>query len=302
VQLELRALPWWTEAGGPEAFILGFPAPTRDPTSGRKLGAVRSDDVPLSDPVYRAIRCAWMIVPVGDPRPCEGDRAIAIEESHAAIAEVHAQLRARAGDAGASGVGDVRCFAEHAPAAGTARLWCEGTALSVAEDSRAPSVTPRGLQPAGYEQTLVGTRLVLFADGSAGMRGGAPYLGSSFGLRYRPLELGLAVLSFDPSQDQPRTRRIGLGATLLVRHPIARSRADALAGVTALAVAPNGATNPDFDGLYHGFVGVAYQTSWRLMGVAQPFAQLRLGAARGTGFPTAPMLELHLGLSTPERR
>ena len=54
----------------------------------------------------------------------------------------------------------------------------------------------------------------------------------------------------------------------------------------------------------YGFAGIAYQSSWRIGGYAQPFVQLRAGAARTTGMDakTLPMLELHLGLTTPERR
>jgi hypothetical protein len=167
-------------------------------------------------------------------------------------------------------------------------------------EARAPLVTPHGVGLSRTEETIGETRLLLHADASGGILGRVRYLGSTFGLRYRPLELGLSVL--DLSRDGTSRRRIALGATLLGRRAIARSRSDAIAGVTAMAVAGNGETNPDFDGLYHGFVGIAYQTPWRLSGVAQPFAQLRVGAARGTGVTTTPMLELHLGLSSPERR
>jgi hypothetical protein len=97
---------------------------------------------------------------------------------------------------------------------------------------------------------------------------------------------------------------VGIGFTALARVAIKDSRADMLVGASALAAAQNGATNPDFDGLYHGFVGLAYQTDWRIQGVAQPFVQLRAGVAHGTAIAsqTLPMIELHLGLSTPEKR
>lgn len=86
---------------------------------------------------------------------------------------------------------------------------------------------------------------------------------------------------------------------------VGSSRFDLIAGGAALATAPNNSTNPDVDSIYQGFVGIAYQTPWQWLANAhaQPFIQLRVGAARGSALDgTAPLVELHLGLSTPERR
>jgi hypothetical protein len=149
------------------------------------------------------------------------------------------------------------------------------------------------------------TRLVFYADGSAGVLGTKAVVASTLGIRYRPFEVGFCILDLQRESVAPQDRGlVGLGITGLVRLALGDSRADAIAGVSAVAAFRNGATNPDFDGLYHGFVGLAYQSPWRIAGTAQPYAQLRAGAAYGTAVAATlvPMVELHLGLSTPERR
>ncbi|MBA3461153.1 MAG: hypothetical protein H0T46_14410 [Deltaproteobacteria bacterium] len=299
VRIEMKQLPWWTLAGTNERFIVKLDDDAETTTRGRILGPVRTRDVVLASDVFAAVACAWQIVPMGDPRPCGNttrEEAMAIAKD--AIDEARAELRARAGDAGAGVVTDVRCFAESRR---EAHLWCEGTALAV-------DAAPNGSDPAAPRSTTVpfaSTRFLLVADGSVGMLADRPIVGSTIGFRFRPFELGFYILdlgrkSVSPSEDG----QVGLGLTLVGRFAIGRSRADAIAGVSAVAAFQNGATNPDFDGLYHGFVGLAYQSSWRIGGAAQPFAQLRAGVASGQaiGNEAVPMLELHLGMSSPERR
>jgi hypothetical protein len=92
----------------------------------------------------------------------------------------------------------------------------------------------------------------------------------------------------------------------MLRKSLGTSRFDLLLGASAVATAQNGATNPGFDGLYQGFGGIAYQTnmSLRLFGGGQPFLQLRAGTAYEGGAVqrASPIVELHLGLSSPEAR
>jgi hypothetical protein len=357
VRVEMKALPWWTVAESSRYFVLGFDERDQTPTKGARIGAVRSRDIALDDHTLGATKCAWEIVPMGDPRACQyTTRETAMAVSHDAIAEARAELRAKAADAGAGVVGDVRCFAERVPVATSAdaspsgspdasaspiagRLWCEGIALDatvtageVASGAVAPSgVAPGGvasggrdpasIDPAGadravpdevdpaapisYDPRVTPTRLVFYADASVGMLDAKPVVASTLGIRYRPFEVGFYILDLQRESVVPQDRGlVGLGLTALLRHAIGGSRADAIAGVSAIAAFQNGATNPDFDGLYHGFVGIAYQSPWRIAGTAQPYAQLRAGAAYGTAIAqkTVPMLELHLGLSTPERR
>lgn len=300
VRLEMRALPWWTVAGTSDRFVLAFDDPGRSPTPGRKVGEVRSRDVSLSPEVFAAARCAWQIVPMGDPRPCPTlTREEARELSRPAIEEARAELRAKAGDVGASVVGDVRCFADGRM---SARLWCEGVAIDAVIDGRPrdPDVLAMDREP-----RVPPSRFAVLADGSVGMLRDTAVVGTTLGIRYAPFELGLYILDLQRETVAPMDRgRIGIGMTALGRVAIAHSRFDALVGLSALGVTQNGATNPSFDGLYHGFLGVAYQTPWRLGGMAQPFVQLRLGAAAGSAIEqrAVPMIELHLGLSSPERR
>lgn len=311
VRIEMKDLPWWTIADSKHSFVLAFDESEAPPTRGARVGPVRSRDITLDADIYSATRCAWEIVPMGEPRPCRGlDRLTAMEIARDAITEARAELRAKAADAGASVVGDVRCFAEHRPVAdATPRLWCEGVALAadlaVAAPPSAIDPTSDPAAPIAHDPRTKPTRFVFLADASVGMLADKPVVASTLGIRYRPFELGFYILDLQRETLVPQDRGlVGLGLTALVRKSIGRSRADAIAGVSAIAAFENNSTNPDFDGLYHGFVGVAYQSPWRISGVAQPFAQLRAGAAYGTAIAaqTVPMVELHLGLSTPERR
>jgi hypothetical protein len=314
VRVEMKPLPWWTVAESSRYFVLGFDEPEHPVTHGAPIGAMRSRDVALDAEIYDAVKCGWEIVPMGDPRACSGmTREQAMEISHDAITEARAELRAKAADAGAGVVGDVRCFAEELPAhdaaTAPARLWCEGIAMAgTAAVADAIAEAQDEIDPAAPitgAPRMTPTRLVFYADGSAGMLDTKAVVGSTLGIRYAPFEVGFYLLDLQRESVVPQDNGlVGVGLTALLRHAIRGSRADAIAGVSAVAAFKNGATNPDFDGLYHGFVGVAVQSPWRIAGVAQPYAQLRAGAAFGTAVAakTAPMLELHIGLSTPERR
>jgi hypothetical protein len=298
VRIEMKPLPWWTLAGTSEHFIVKLDDDAESTTRGRSLGPVRTRDVVLGSDVFAAVACAWQIVPMGDSRPCDTTREEAMAIAKDAIDEARAELRARAGDAGAGVVTDVRCFAESRR---EAHLWCEGIAL-------AADAAPNANDPAAPRRTGVSftpTRFLLVADGSVGMLAERPIVGSTIGFRFRPFELGFYILDLGRKSVSPHQGgQVGLGLTLVGRFAIRRTRADAIAGVSAVAAFQNGATNPDVDGLYHGFVGLAYQSSWRLGGAAQPFAQLRAGVASGQaiGNRAVPMLELHIGMSSPERR
>jgi hypothetical protein len=228
---------------------------------------------------------------------------------------------------------------------GGARLWCEGVALDTGEHI-AVGASPDGGQvphreqathheqathreqdptpaadgqpvaldadpaaPIDHEPRLPGTRLVLLADASIGFLGKRPIVGSTLALRYRPFELGFYILDLQRDRVSPRDDGlVGIGMTGLGRIALGRTRADAIVGVSSVVAAVNNTTNPDFESLYHGFAGVAYQTPWRIAGAAQPFVQLRAGAATGgvvTSIAAAravPMFELHVGLTSPERR
>lgn len=308
VWAEMRPLPWWTVAGTEERFILAFDETAPPARAGRRLGPVRSRDVVLDADQFEAVRCAWMIVPMGEPRPCASTtRAAAMVQAHDPVTAARTDLRAAAGAVGADGVTDIRCFAEarQVMASGRerrpSRLWCEGRAVvgAAAPASEDPAA------PVAHAPRTPPSRFVLAADGSVGALGRAPVVASTLSLRFSPIEVGLVVADLQRETLAPQPGGlVGLGVTALGRHAIAGSRVDALVGVSAMAVAINGSTNPDFDGHYQGFVGLAYQSTWRLGGVAQPFVQLRAGVARGAKVAPAlqPLLELHLGLSTPERR
>ncbi len=254
-------------------------------------------------------------------------------------------------------------------APGAAHLWCEGIALdpgervaasgarvpdravttnrgrtdsapadptpAAATDASPADNAPADLDPAApidHEPRVPETRLVLLADASIGMLGTRPIVGSTLALRYRPFEIGFYILDLQRESLAPREDGlVGIGITALGRIAIGRSRADAIIGISSVAAAVNNTTNPTFEGLYHGFAGIAYQTPWRIAGAAQPFVQLRAGAAAGgvvnaisgagssgtgtggtgtsggfgatiAGTRVVPMLELHVGLSSPERR
>jgi hypothetical protein len=282
VRVAMQPLPWWTVADHGTAYVLQLGDPEVS-LEGHAIGAVRSSDV---DADHEAVRCAFQIVPMGDPRPCAGPREVATDIARPAIDRALAELQAQAGSAGANGVRDVRCFASDRT---SGHVWCEGTAIDTTRI--APPQQP-------------GSRFLLVADASVGTFGSQAVVGSTLGVRYRPIELGFYIADLSRSSVAPQQGGlIGLGGTVLGRFGLGGSRADAIAGVTAATVLRNGSTNPDVTALYYGFAGLAYQSTWRISGHAQPFVQLRAGAARSTAEKqTLPMLELHLGLSTPERR
>jgi hypothetical protein len=294
VRLEVSPLPWWTNAGSPERFILGFPAPDAT-TSARDLGAIRSTDVELDLEMYEALQCAWMIVPMGDPRPCAaGSREEAMGHVHQTIHRAFDDLRTRTGVAGANLAAEVRCYATKQPL----RLWCEGRARVASEQPRMAGPEPDPVEPRSGNPPLATTRFALTADASVAVQGNFPVVGSSIGFRYRPIETTFDIL--DLTRDGTDRGLVGVGLTALGRYPLGRTGGDVIVGASAAGVAPNGATNPQFSGRFAAFTGVAYQTSWRWMGAAQPWVQLRVGAARYDGTIT-PVVGLHLGLSTPDR-
>lgn len=186
VRIEREALPWWTLAGTARRFILGLDETAGRRSAGPRLGPIRSHDVALSPSLFSAVRCAWKIVPMGDPRPCvELRRTEAMAVSQTAIDSALADLRAQAGKAGVRVVGDVRCFAEQFPQSGDARLWCEGAALAAADEPGRPvaAFAPDAGAPIEHAPRSPATRFVLHADGSAGMLGDVPIVGATIGLR-----------------------------------------------------------------------------------------------------------------------
>lgn len=319
VRIAMKPLPWWTVAGGRDAFVLGIDTRASNAApAGTRIGAVRSRDVELADHVFAAVRCAWLTVPMGESRPCtQTSRTEAMAIARDAITEARAELRAHAADAGAEAVANVRCFAERDVA--RSRLWCEGVAVSAPSSTRPseriararpdaspPEVTePDPAAPVGHEPALTETRFVLVADASVGMLGRRSIVGSTLGLRFRPLEVGFYILDLQRESLAPRDDGVmGIGVTTLGRIALGNTRADAIIGGSAALASRNNTTNPHFERLYHGFGGIAYQTPWRIAGAAQPFVQLRAGAAYGgvTASRVLPMLELHVGLTSPERR
>jgi hypothetical protein len=294
VRLEVSPLPWWTLAGAPDQFILGLPSPTAT-LSARDLGAIRSTDVELDDEMYEAMRCAWMIVPMGEGRPCgEKSREDAMAEVHRTIHRAFEDLRTRAGVAGANLAADVRCYVTSNPM----RLWCEGRARVARADTLQTAFLPDPVEPRSSHPPFARTRLVVTADTSFEMQGKVPIGGSSFGFRYRPVEATFDVL--DLSRDGTERGLVGLGATVLARHYLGRTGGNMIAGGSAAAITPNNATNAQFSGRFAAFAGLGYQSAWRWMGAAQPWIQLRAGATRYEG-ATTPVVGLHVGLSTPDR-
>lgn len=158
---------------------------------------------------------------------------------------------------------------------------------------------PKPWWKAQDENAIEPTRLVLHADGSAGLVGNKLIGGFRFGLRFRPVEFALHVI-----ETYDKRNLVALGGDVMLRLPIGHSNGDLLVGGAASIVAPNGSTNPDFDGYYSGFAGIAYHTTAVSIHGGQPLVQLRAGVARGSELaPKAvPLVELHLGLATAERR
>ncbi len=294
VRVVMKVLPWWALIGD-ELFVLRFDVPAES-IAGETIGPVRSPDVAITDEVLEAARCAW-----NDDERCSG---LTIERAGATAKPWldHARdgLRAEAAATGAGVVVDTRCFADRMPAP---RFWCEGRAIA----AEAPPESRDPTEPSEHAPFLPEQRFLLIADGSIGILNGQPIAGSTVGFRYHPFEVGFLMLDLSRTTLTPRDDgRFGLGLTALTRFRLGRSRADAILGAGALATAQNGATNPDIDGMYQAFVGIAYQTRWRMVsGTAQPWAQLRVGGAytpAAADRPLSPLLELHIGFSTPERR
>lgn len=301
VTLEMFAVPWWTLAESGTTFILAFDEPQRPPVAGKRVGPVRSSDVVLAADELAAVRCAWKIVPMGDARPCTGERAEAMAVAHPIIARAEDDLRAQAARAGLGAVAGVRCFAADSR---TPHLWCEGVAVAVDDTVTALPPGEDPTQPIDRDPAVRPSRFVLVADGGVGMLGRQVVVSSTVGLRYRPVELGFYIADLSRHSLAPMEGgRVGVGATALGRYALGRSRWDAIAGGSVVATLTNGATNPAVAGLYEGFAGIAYQTDWRIFGAAQPWIQLRAGAAYDrAGDRAAPLVGLHVGLSTPERR
>ena len=302
VRLAMTSVPWWTVAEASDTFVLGFDESHAPPPVGRQVGEVRSSDVALDDDLLAAVRCAWKIIPMGDPRPCPSGmpRAAAMESAREPIAAARDDVRAQAARAGVGAVADVRCFVRESA---RPHLWCEGVAIA---DQRAPTVAPDEdpTAPIDHDPEVRPSRFLISADGGVGMLGTQTVVSSLLSLRYRPLEAGFELFDLARTSLAPTEgRRVGVGVTVLGRYGLGHSRFDAIVGGSAIATFQNGATNPTFAGLYHGFAGIAYQTPWRISGVAQPWVQLRAGAAydRGTE-AAAPMVGLHFGLSSPELR
>ncbi|HUS29881.1 MAG TPA: hypothetical protein VMZ53_15355 [Kofleriaceae bacterium] len=300
-------MPWWTVYDD-NHFVLRFDHDGVDPRPipGRPVGAIRTRDIELDNGVFEAMRCAWS----GDSDRC-GDRSIyaAGEQAHDAITEARAELRARTADAGADIVGDVRCFAERSvSAAEGSKLWCEGVAFAATSADAALDEVAREADPAApidHEPRVPEARFTVVADAGVGMQGGKPIVSSTLGIRYRPIEVGFYIVDLQRESIGPRDNgAVGVGLTVLGRKQLReRSGADAILGGSAVAAFQNGSTNPDFDGLYQAFGGLAYQSRFNLWH-GQPWVQLRAGAATGTAVKNKalPLLELHLGLATPERR
>jgi hypothetical protein len=295
VRIEVRSTEWYDTDRSGDAFMLAFPASSDPATIGRSLGGVRSDDLPLdsSDPM----RCAWQVVPMGDPRPCNVPRAQAMAEVQPVIHRAFDELRERAGRAGATVVANVACFTTFDPA----HVWCEGTAL-VPDPTRPDRVEVDPSTPTAADLPIAKSPLVLTADADAMLFGKTFSQVAAIGLRYRPVEL-----AFDVGQlhnDLPN-QTVYFGLTAQLHIPL-RSGFDLIAGGAANVVVPNNnSVNPIFRGLFEAFTGVAYQAETRIAGKAQPYIQLRAGVAhshdREISSPTEPLVGLVVGLSSIDR-
>ena len=292
VRIEVRPTQWYDTDRVGGAFMLAFPAPRAPATQGRPLGAVRSDDIELE--TVMTMRCAWQVVPSGDDRPCSGiSRVDAMTEVQPAIHRAFDELRARAGQAGATVVAGVTCYTTF----DRPHLWCEGRAL--VPDPRLPDrVEVDPSEPTTAEPELATNRFALASDGGVTMFGGTFARTASLALRYRPLSFAWELGAFNDG-------KFAVGISALWRFAVPHAPGlDAIVGGEASAVAPNHSVNPTFHGLYEAFTGLAYQTSWKIEGKAQPYVQLRVGAAHGHDVmtsPTEPVFGLAIGLSSPER-
>lgn len=292
IVVDLYANPWWTATGTDTEFTLDLPAPDDARAVGRSLGPMRSAAVPMTAVAFADARCAWQIVPMGDPRPCAGPRDAAIDAAWPLVEQALADLRAQAGAAGVPRVTAARCFARLVDQQGW--LWCEGTA----SDAVAGPWDRPGAPREGKLDTGAASRLALVADASFGNVGDAWYRGADVGLRYRPVEVTLRMLAFFDDT-------ISLGGAVVGRQRLGTSSTDVLLGLSATASARNGSVNPTFHGTYGVFAGLGAQSRGRwFLGRAQVYASLRAGLAYGDpadgAHRLAPTLELRLGLSTPE--
>jgi hypothetical protein len=296
VRIEVRPTQWYDTSRVGDVFMLAFAAPNAPPTQGHAVGALRSDDVHVES--TDVMRCAWQVVPMGDLRPCVGiTRVEAMAAVQPAIHQAFDELRTRAGQAGATVVGSVRCFSTLASE--QPHLWCEGTAL-VPDPNRPEPVEVDPSQPTTADIPVATNRLGLAADGGVTMLGTTPLVTAALVLRYRPI-----TIAWELGDVKDRRNLVAVGASALWRIALPPAGLDAIVGGQASAVATNNATNPTFHGLYTGFTGVMYQSPWRISGVAQPYVQLRIGAAHGHDImatPTVPMFGLAIGLSSPEKR
>jgi hypothetical protein len=119
---------------------------------------------------------------------------------------------------------------------------------------------------------------------TASMRGGDPVLGQDIGLRYGALGTAIRVLKFGGD-----SQVMGVGLVAELQHRPSRSPVELLVGGSAMVAAPNGATNPAFEGLLGAHVGATKQLTYRIRGVAQPYispARRRLAHLEGPR-PTA---------------
>jgi hypothetical protein len=279
IRIEPATQGWWILEVKAADFWLALPVPASR-ANGRVLQPVRTRTVPLDPITYTALDCAWNI----------GSKCDSIEDArataHGPLQQALDDLRARVGAVGGTVAAETRCFAAQVPD----RLWCEADAVAsdgpiVEHDPEDSPADPPAFTP---------TRFALSADGSVTMVGRVPAPGTTVALWYRPIEVGFEVI--DLEYDGTGRRLEGVGGTALARIGV-RPQLDLLAGTSAAAVAPNGATNPSFAGLFQGFVGASYRSRWQWhMGNA--FVQLQVGGARDDGV-FRPVFGLHIGLVTP---
>lgn len=276
VRIEPAAQPWWiVQTGG--AFWLALPA-AASRAKGTLLRPIRTTTVELDDDAYAAVVCAWQIG--SDCASVANARAAA----HLPLEHAFDDLRARVAATGGSVAAQTRCFAERD------RLWCEANAVRA--DGVVAESDPEG--PPSVAPTFTPTRFALSADASIAMVGRVPAPGTTVALWYRPIEVGFQVI--DLSRDGTDRQLVGVGATVLARFGV-QPQLDLLAGGSTTAVAPNGATNPQFAALYEGFIGASYRSRWQWH-LGNGFVQLQIGGARDQG-TFKPVFGLHVGLVTP---
>jgi hypothetical protein len=276
VRIEPGTQPWWAVVNHAD-FWFALPVHTAA-VPGVRLRPVRTSSVALDEPTYAAVACAWKIG--ADCGSLSEARAVA----HAPLSAALDDLRARVAALGGNVAADTRCFAVRD------RLWCEADALRA--EGEVAEVDPEG--PPSEPAAPSPTRFALSADASVSMVGSVLAPGTTVALWYRPIEVGFEVV--DLSRDGTARGLVGVGGTALARFGV-RPQLDVIAGGSTTAIAPNGATNPHFTGLYEGFVGASYRSQWRWH-MGNGFVQLQVGGAREDAV-TRPMVGLHIGLVTP---